>query len=191
MRPSWLIQRLTKSYSGKMGDLVNAFSFGGGLKNGGLSDEAMGLLSSIFAFDYMGAAEFEFGALPETLRKFAVAAEEGQVGVHTLQLKPSKVKKPYNWPKGEKLKSVPPLYILAKKEDIPEICDRIAGWAEKPYGDLKEGTRLDAALIPQHDWDHRLIGWLELDNGFFFFKDREAFTKTCELFGVQVLTTAA
>ena len=51
MDRSWLIQRLNKprEYEGKLKGLENAFSFGGGLVNGGLSKEAMELLN----FDYM------------------------------------------------------------------------------------------------------------------------------------------
>jgi hypothetical protein len=64
---TWLIQRLEKSH----GNYDNPFSFGGGLKNGGLSPDAMNLLRPIFSFDYMGSAEFEFGAIPKSLKYMA------------------------------------------------------------------------------------------------------------------------
>ncbi len=57
MRDSWLIQRLKPAYPGLVQLWVdNPFAFGGGLRNGGLSGEAMNLLRGIFSFDYMGAA---------------------------------------------------------------------------------------------------------------------------------------
>ena len=73
LKESWLIQRLERPRTFKVqGKAVdNPFSFGGGYKNGGLTDEAMDLIRPIMSFDYMGAAEFEFGAVPETLSKIA------------------------------------------------------------------------------------------------------------------------
>jgi hypothetical protein len=69
MKRTWLVQRLQKpapmSIKGK--DISNLFSFGGGFRNGGLTDEAMALLKNVFSFDYMGSAEFEWGAVPQAL----------------------------------------------------------------------------------------------------------------------------
>jgi hypothetical protein len=69
MKDSYLIQRLHKPESWRIKGKVldNAFSFGGGLKNGGLTTKALDLLRDIFSFDYMCAAEFEFGAVPAAL----------------------------------------------------------------------------------------------------------------------------
>lgn len=57
LKQTYLVQRLNRPTNG----YDNPFSFGGGLKNGGLSEDAMKLLRPIFSFDYMGSAEFEFG----------------------------------------------------------------------------------------------------------------------------------
>ena len=72
-RTPWLIQRLHKPESFKLAGVEtdNPFSFGGGLINGGLSKEAMDLLRPIFSFDYMGAAEFEFGEVSKALTALA------------------------------------------------------------------------------------------------------------------------
>lgn len=59
LEQTWLIQRLNKPYPRK-DSIGEIFSFGGGLKNGGLSDNAMALLRPIFSFEYMGAAEFDY-----------------------------------------------------------------------------------------------------------------------------------
>ena len=75
MKSSWLIQRLNKPYGeNPFGLKDNPFAFGGGLVNGGLSHEAMDILRGIFSFDYMGAAEFEFGAVPKALQTIAANA---------------------------------------------------------------------------------------------------------------------
>ncbi len=63
MEQSYLIQRLLAPVD------YTSLSFGGGLRNGGLSDKAMELLRGIWSFDYMGSAEFEYGAVQEALEK--------------------------------------------------------------------------------------------------------------------------
>lgn len=62
----YLIQRIEPPIT-----FINPFSFGGGLRNGGLLPEAMSLLKGIFSFDYMGSAEFEYGAIPNSLDHIA------------------------------------------------------------------------------------------------------------------------
>lgn len=68
LKNTCLIQRLLKP---NKSSLSNIFNFGGGLKNGGLSDDAISMLNPIFSFDYMGSAEFEFGAIPEFFQVIA------------------------------------------------------------------------------------------------------------------------
>jgi hypothetical protein len=76
----YLVQRLQRPYKGKEGGLIkddpNIFSFGGGFKNGGLSKQAMDIFKELFRFDYMGAAEFEFGAVPKAFQAIAQNAEK-------------------------------------------------------------------------------------------------------------------
>jgi hypothetical protein len=180
MKGSYLIQRLKKPYG-----RVNPFSFGGGLRNGGLSDEAMNLLTGIFSFDYMGAAEFEFGAVPKALMGIAAEADNYQAFSFSLPL--SKVAK--SWrdkstvdPVGDAI-----IYVICNKGDVKEITTRIKQFAAENYnGRLKESTRLQGALRPLDDWDSDVKGWFELDNGFFFFTDKEMWEKTAELFGIEV-----
>lgn len=77
-RIPFLIQRLVeprKDANPIIGS--NPFVFGGGLKNGGLSDEATKLLDPLFGYDYMGSAEFEFGALPKAYQQLALACNAG------------------------------------------------------------------------------------------------------------------
>lgn len=178
---SYLIQRLQKPL-GRPGD--NPFSFGGGLRNGGLSDEAMGLLRGIFSFDYMGSAEFEFGAVPGALRDIAEKADD-LIGWE-LVIPLAKVTKGWNdksltAPKGDGT-----VYVLSRSQDRDEIAERIYGLATDRSIRLKESALLDHALRPVDEWDGRTCGWLELDNGFFFFTDREMWEKTAALFDVKV-----
>ena len=186
MHRSWLIQRLKKPLvgTGLLG-ADNPFAFGGGLKNGGLSDEAMGLLHGIFRFDYMGAAEFEFGEVPKALR--AIAEDTKHLSAFSFVIPFADVAKRWN----DKSKAVPTgeatVYVLCDKSHAEEVESRVRGFARDGYSSrLKEGTRLESSLRPIEEWDADVCGWLELDNGFFFFTDREMWERTAALFGVAV-----
>jgi hypothetical protein len=162
MKRSWLIQRLRKPYGEQRFDM-DAFAFGGGMRHGGLSDDAMKLLRDVFSFDYMGAAEFEWGAVPKALQLIASKAK------HLTG---------FSLPCG--------VHVLCDRRDRDEIVERVNEWAAAPYNDLKENTRLHDALNPRHKWDTNVCGWLELDNGFFFFTDADMFNATARLFGVNL-----
>lgn len=185
MKRSWLVQRLKAPRSGGFLGVDNPFAFGGGLKNGGLSDEAMGLLREIFSFDYMGAAEFEFGAVPEALH--AIANNAARYASFALPI--PLVDVPADWrdkdpaPGGDGV-----IYVLCRADDAAEVQERIRSWATSHRNDLKEPTRLATVLRPFHEWDSGVRGWLELDNGFFFFIDRAMWAATARLFGIEGAT---
>lgn len=187
MRSSWLVQRLEKPWSlGQIKD--NPFAFGGGLRNGGLSSEAMDLLRGVFSFDYMGAAEFEFGAVPKALQEIAknIDLETFEASSFTFPLK--KVEKGWRDKSAEEPEGDVTIYVICSKADVKEVQTRIKGWAFKHYDKkfaLKEMTMLPQVLRPDSDWTPRVVGWLELDNGFFFFIDKEMWEKTAELFGLE------
>jgi hypothetical protein len=177
MERSWLVQRLRRPWPGERD---NPFSFGGGLKNGGLSDEAMGLLRGIFSFDYMGAAEFEFGAVPEALQRIARA----DLAVFSFAVPLADVPAHWRDKSSEKPAGEATVYVLCPADNSDEVRERIEGWARTHLADLKEQTRFASALRPFNEWDSEVCGWLELDNGFMFFTDRDMWQQTCELFGV-------
>lgn len=182
---SWLVQRLEKPRAALGTFKDNPFSFGGGLKNGGLSDTAMDLLRDIFSFDYMGAAEFEFGAVPETLQTIAKANLSAFSFTIPLQDVPA------NW--RDKTKAKPEgdatIYVLCPGEWCSDVEARIREFATDNYR-LKKHTAFAAALRPFTDYDSDRCGWLELDNGFLFFTDREMWEKASALFGVEVGSVA-
>jgi hypothetical protein len=195
MNQSNLIQRLEAPWFRTLPDgsrADNPFNFGGGLKNGGLSEDAMKLLRDIFSFDYMGAAEFEFGAVPEALQLIAQKSGKGELVAFSILPKDKDVG-PIYAKRGENDK--PPLafdtiYVICGNGDEAEVERRIRlaakgkeGYYRKP-GDLslKEPTRLASVLRGEEFAKTR--GWLELDNGFFFFVDKDMYEKTAKLFGV-------
>lgn len=184
MRRTWLIQRLQQPRRWGPAGVDNPFSFGGGLRNGGLSDDAMSLLRGVFSFDYMGSAEFEFGAVPEALSGLAQDFNSLTAGSLKIQLKT--VPKSYRAPEDEpEPTGETEVYYLARRQHEVEVRKRIRSLATKDYR-LKEATRFPAALRPYDEWDGETQGWLELDNGFAFFLDRDMWEKTCSLFGVEV-----
>ncbi len=184
MEKSYLIQRLKTPVDTNniLSKIVNAFSFGGGLTNGGMSKEAMDLLSPIFSFDYMGASEYEWGVVPKVLERIVKNIKN---------YVPEKIEVAYKYgheysfltekKRGTKFgKNI--VYILCPKEDISEIKDRISDWAIGK-SETRDSIGLDASLaVPDKT---RVRGWLELDNGFLFFTDKEMFEKLCKLLQIK------
>ena len=187
MQNSYLIQRLKTPFEseGLAKGLVNAFAFGGGLVNGGLSKEAMELLGDIFRFDYMGSAEFEWGAVPKALSKIADSIESyiafgEDVKYKYRQYYYGRKKDP------EDLSGKAKVYIICLKDDKEEVVDRIKKFAVNHKDCFtKERVCLDEVLSGSSEYNKDLGGWLELDNGYFFFTDKEMYAKTCRLFGIE------
>ena len=168
LRSTYLVQRLRKPYTG---NTDNPFNFGGGLLRGGMNEEGYRVLNQIFTFDYMGSAEFEFGIVPKAIDAIAKGFIEG------------------NGVTGEiKIDGVP-VYYLTHKNAEKETIRRIEDLSKDPYVTkirLKEWTNFDDAIAARNgrlvnkrglDLAMDCIGWIELDNNFMFFVDKEAFEK--------------
>ncbi len=166
MERSYLIQRLDQPR-----DRANLFAFGGGLRNGGLSNEAMSLLQGIFAFDYMGSAEFEWGAVPAALHFLAEQASKHKVVAGVLP--------------AARLDSRPVYYLCptSYEAEVKAVISRLID-DERSFR-LKETCGLGDVLNPAANYRRKTAGWLELDNGFMFFVDLEMFEQTKRLFGIR------
>jgi len=178
---SYLIQRLKKPHASP---LAGAFSFGGGLRDGGLSEDAMGLLRGIFSFDYMGSSEFEWGSVPYALQQIAKNA----FVYETFEVEVDLSTVPAHWKrKGEKGEGKASVYVIAQLDDQKEYTKRIRKWASEDFNrNLKETTRLSSALRPHEEWDTDVQGWLDVSNGVFFFTNFEMFRATAQLFGIDL-----
>jgi hypothetical protein len=171
MEPSWLIQRLRAPKSGRV-----ANSFGGGLPNGGISTDVMEDLRTIFSFDYMGAAEFEFGSVPKALRVVVQRAERSEYRAWSFEPELTAVD-------GlEDIESAT-IYVIAPTIWSTEVEARITQWASERWNRLKETTYLSESLRDLAE--ARNLGWFELDNGFFFFVDREMFEAVSQLLEIR------
>ena len=172
MKDSFLIQRLKKPVG------YNPHSFGGGCKNGGVNDEAMKEISEVFSFDYMGASEFEFGKLPKTLSRIVDDSSNFTSGSLTVHWETCG----WRWEAKEIKKGQGKVYFICHKEQKEEVKKRIKGWAKGKSisGDTKCLVMLDVSFDEKY-----FHGWLELDNGFFFFIDKEMFENTKKLFEIK------
>ena len=162
-RSTYLVQRLNKPRPG----YDNPFCFGGGLRNGGLSEDAMKLLRPIFSFDYMGSAEFEFGAIPQCFQ--SIAKNIKQYSVHEIVINKM------------------PVYIICK-DDVKELVDETIKELAKDKIRCKGWTGFNQALgLSKYSKkeDCRTLGWLELDNEFLFFVNKEMAENTAQIFGMS------
>mgnify|MGYP001591178905 CR=1 FL=1 len=153
-----LIQRLKKPTGN-----INPFAFGGGRKNGGLSDKTAKLLNQIWSFDYMGAAEFEHGKVSEALQRIADYSARRNTAIGTIEL-------------------IKPVFYLCEKgfgNSVEKVITQLA--EDEKQLNPKERSYLFNNL---RGGDHfkEYVGWLELDNAFAFFTDRQMYDATLGLF---------
>jgi hypothetical protein len=125
-RAPWLIQRCKIAAPYRIGQKVSAW----------------------LRLDYMGSAEFEFGAIPATLREFAARLKTG------LAVTEIRVGRATFW-------------VLS----LPGQADGYRAWLQKYEGKdcprLKEFVEFPALVAgePPHDWErNRSDLWIDLDN---------------------------
>lgn len=164
MNNVYYVQRLEKpvGYS-------NPFSFGGGIVNGGFHPDAMKMLEDIMSFDYMGSAEFEWGAVPTAFESLFTneSTISFEIKVQTKMV-----------------------YVICPFE----IKDDVEKWirqASVEHMRLKERLGFKEALQghPYNDFS----GWIKIEGNnyckepFMFFLDKSMFEKVCDLFSVKKL----
>lgn len=203
MKETWLIQRLgpppTSEWEAKATQV-----FGGGMMM--LSKDAWKICQQAFNFDYMGAAEYEFGTVPRVLRELAEFPTN--LTAFSFTLKKHEIKPNYSreiaWrdarrkelatakaqgKRAKRAKKVLPqresaeIYVICRKEHREEVEKRIRLLALEKLR-VRDWTAFAQALDPAEEYDTNRIGWLEIDNGFFFFTDKTAWEKTKQIFRV-------
>lgn len=166
MNKPYLIQRLKKP------GVQTLNAFGGGYKNGGLSEEASDSLKSIWSFDYMGAAEFEYGAIPESL-DYIQSAKSNYI-VNSIEI--DCIHKEYiKELRGLTVETKALVYYVCKKTDEKEVIN----WL-KNVGDnvTREHRTKEYIGLP---WCKDIVGWHDIKNHFLFFIDKEMCDKFCKL----------
>lgn len=206
----WLIQRLEKPYVAT-GDVApiftdNPFSFGGGMVNGGFSKEAWAIVKKICGFDYMGSAEFEWGAVPKALGELLEHSVADNVTFFSWTF--DRAKYPSRKDLGGRFYSE---HIRSKGKDgkegrlrkkeikVPLPVGEQTVWAiclkgheenvksfvmedlKKQHSSLKECTCFYVAVDPVGSYATRIVGWFELGNPFMWFIDEAMFNGFMEL----------
>jgi len=207
VKETYLVQRLDRKPESEWHAQMSRV-FGGGMI--AMSKAGWEAIQSVCNLHYMGAAEYEFGTIPECLG--ALHNDHEKLVTFELKLKRSQIKA--NWAHEhmarkarrleiEKFKAVgkkPPrakktkpgrqedavVYVICRREHQAEVPDRIRELALDKI-ELKRGCGFSAALDPASKHDMEAVGWLELDNGFFFFVGYEEYAGMATLFGVQAL----
>lgn len=183
LKHSFLIQRLKKVFPGDKPSLINKLDIGG--SSTGLSKEALDMFSSIFRFDYMGSAEYELGAVPKALQQILNNIKS----YITKEIIIDYIYKDYR--NKDEIKGKHSIWVICPKNEIENVCDVIKHhattndyYAKLPY-QTKEAVKLSYSLAFP-DTCVSCCGWLELNNGYMFFSDKEMFENTCKLFGVTL-----
>lgn len=191
MYDTCLVQRLTAPSTSDMHDKIEHV-FGGASKID-MGPEGFKILRTIFTFDYMGAAEYEFGSVPRVLKALAEDHDKlmaTHIVVPADKIEPNwKRQRPKRTAKGKIAKKqpvFPPIndkvvYVLCRKEHLSEVDKRVNLLAGSKIR-TKMGTRFPETLDPIGEFDGKVTGWLELDNGFLFFVDKVMWRKTTALF---------
>lgn len=183
----YLIQRLKRPFKqtddekGKlMQSLQSAFSFGGGLKNGGLTDEAMKLLRDIWRYDYMGSSEFEWGAVPKSLQQVTELRKQNKLVKFDIQVS-AKVR---DFHSDKYLTGTKTVYVVCHvdfKDEIEKYINQLAGNGRGLH--TKECVNLDSNICGM-EYHQDTVGWHDIDNHYLFFTDNEMFDNFCKLFGL-------
>lgn len=170
-----------------------------------LRPEDLDLTGDVFRLDLMGAAEYEWGAIPDALR---VLFRAPNLVAFSMVVPGATIKPNYRredaWRKQRRAvldaakaegrrppraKKLPPaedatVFVICLQPWRAEIENRIRSMAA---GTLK--TRdphcMEYALDP-FDQGPRTVGWLELNNGWFATVDVEMWRKAAELFGAPI-----
>ena len=162
-RQPYLVQRLNKPIG-----QANPWSFGGGKINGGIDKEAMKLITKVLSFDYMGSAEFEWGAVPTALE-----ALNNKENVIAFQLGGCNM----------------PVYVICLSKDKEDVMTWIQNAAIGIHGQMKEYLDFKSALNKEKYVDS--LGWLKIEDDrscespFIFFIDENMYKGMCELLNVQ------
>ena len=156
---------------------TNPFSFGAGEPNGGVPEEGMARLQSVWDFEYMGAAEYELGAAGYALARIAEGVTDGSYSQWSFFPKLGVSKRH----ELEKPKTPIALYVIGRTAHRSEIEEVITLLANKPgveYDQLKEPAFVARSLRPSPQSPRRKTeGWLELMNGFLFFANEDMCTR--------------
>jgi hypothetical protein len=194
VKDTYLVQRLKDAYRTEQDEKIER-AFGGDRIQ--MGPDGWQALRSVFSFDYMGAAEYEFGTIPKCLNAMGMDHAKlvaTQITVPANEIEPNwGRKRTAKTAKGKPRKRQPILppvmdrtvYLLCRQEHVQGAEERIRLLAGNKIR-TKMGTNFPQALDPIEVQGSTLAletkGWLELDNGFLFFVDKAMWRRATMLF---------
>ena len=178
MERSWLIQRMQKP-TGR----VNPFSFGGG--GSGFHPDVADQLKDVCDWDYMGAAEYEFGSPAKAFNRMIVGKKKLKAGAFKVPYKYDR--RAWGDTPAKQFEGEGKVFYICPKKAIEEIQTRIAKWAKDyQYGDTRDDVKLDEALAGEGSGYSKCCGWFDIDNDFMFFTDEKMWREFCGGFSIKV-----
>lgn len=114
-------------------------------------------IDAILEFDYMGSAEFEWGALPKSLNR--IRETGGEYEIAELMLSNGKI-----------------IQAFSLASNAGEIIEFILGLANNKY-QLKEFSDFDTWISDNPRWPNRFDFWWDIENDYMFWKKDEEFLK--------------
>jgi len=178
MKRSWLIQRMQKPTGN-----VNPFSFGGG--GSGFAKEVADQLDEVCNWDYMGAAEYEFGSTAKAFNRMILAKKELKAGAFKVAYKFDR--RAWGDEPAKLFEGEGKVFFLCPKKEVDEIQTRISKWAKDyKYEDTRDNVNLDEALAGEGSEYSKCCGWFDIDNDFMFFTDEKMWRNFCDGLSVKV-----
>lgn len=174
-RQPYLIQRIRKPQG-----YVNPFD---GVSNNFAPDSALIINQRLFTFDYMGSAEFEWGAVPKALRMLSEISNSGNLYYGEVSLGVNCI-----------------VYFICDKIFTKKVIDFLETLFDNPdkvylkeYCGLREhflGNKWNVGNKwngnKPTEYQKEICGWLELQNPFMFFADKKMYENTLKALNVKI-----
>jgi len=174
--------------------LQNAFSFGGGLKSGGFSKEAMQLLTNLWGWEYMGASEYEWGAVPEAMKKVVDYVNKNNYFAGYIEIEhPESVCNEHGgvdiWNKKNPKLITSKVFILCHKLHTSYVTEFIWKVANSQQRITRDYTNIAIVLYKGEKkllYSSIAIGGLNLDNAFIYLTYEPSIQKMIQMFGLTL-----
>ncbi|MDG6980968.1 MAG: hypothetical protein JRN51_07640 [Nitrososphaerota archaeon] len=154
-----MLQRLRVPSGLGMNQWVAFTPFGAG--KGGFDDATLKALDDVFDFDYMGAAEFEWGAVPNALSSLRACVKEKRASYGSFLYR-----------------STVPVYFICAVEDKKRVLGAIRRLVNGSAGTQAFRYAGIAEALGRKAKPRDVAGWLDVINHFMFFTDETMYKKT-------------
>jgi hypothetical protein len=157
-----MLQRLRVPSGCGMNQWIAFTPFGAGGK-GGFDDTTLKALDGVFDFDYMGAAEFEWGAVPNALSSLRACVKERRASYGSFLYR-----------------STMPIYFICAVEDKKRVLSAIRRLLNESAGTQAFRYTGMAEALGRKARPRDVAGWLDIINHFMFFTDETMYRKTLQ-----------